>query len=211
MSVIRRPILRCLLLAGAFMCPASVASSSAAPPPQVQMAVFRSGQWLIRAPDGSIVKRSFGQEGDLPIPADYLGRGSAQLAVFRPSTGQWLMGASNGTVVATVDFGQDGDLPAPGDYLGLGWAQLLVFRPSPGQWLIRDPSDPTHRKAVQGFSGENGDLPVLGDYLGLGWEQPMVFRPRTGHWLVGDRSGKIVADVRFGQSGDRPAPAAYPF
>src|SRR5207248_1358175 len=138
----------------------------------VQLAVFRSGQWLIRAPDGSIVKRSFGQEGDLPIPADYLGRGSAQLAVFRPSTGQWLIAdpnSLNSTLTPTVSI-----------LIGI-------------------------------YFGQDGDLPVLGDYLGLGWEQPMVFRPRTGHWLVGDRSGKIVADVRFGQSGDRPAPAAYPF
>ena len=45
--------------------------------------------------------------GDIPASADYLGDGSTQPVVFRPSTGQFV--GANGAIIAT--FGQSGEIP----------------------------------------------------------------------------------------------------
>jgi len=50
----------------------------------------------------------FGASGDLPVPGDYDGNGTTDIAVFRPSTGVWYV--RNG---ATVAWGASGDRPLP--------------------------------------------------------------------------------------------------
>src|SRR5438067_3649388 len=63
----------------------------------------------------------------------------AQIAVFRPTTGEWIVRADDQTTL-TVAFGQKDDVPVPRDYQGTGSAQIAVFRPSTLQWLIRSSS-----------------------------------------------------------------------
>jgi hypothetical protein len=80
------------------------------------------------------------KQGDIPVPGDYDGVGHAELAVFRPSTGQWIIASPAGLRV--FSFGQHNlaDIPIPGDYDGVGHAELAVFRPSTGQWIIQSPA-----------------------------------------------------------------------
>lgn len=70
--------------------------------------------------------------------------GVPRLAVFRPTTGQWLIkGRGNADDWAksvgnvTVQCGQDGDVPLPFDYFGEGRPRLAVFRPATGEWHIK--------------------------------------------------------------------------
>src|SRR5438034_7445808 len=42
-------------------------------------------------------------------PADYLGTGRAQMALFRPATAEWLLRSDNGTVIR-IQFGEVGRL-----------------------------------------------------------------------------------------------------
>jgi hypothetical protein len=53
-------------------------------------------------------------EGDTPAPGDYDGDGRTDVAVYRPSTGQWFVKPSSGAAPWTVTFGAAGDLPLGG-------------------------------------------------------------------------------------------------
>ncbi|HEV3164926.1 MAG TPA: Ig-like domain-containing protein, partial [Isosphaeraceae bacterium] len=136
------------------------------------------------------------------VAGDYDCDGQADLAVYRPSTGQWLiMGSRTGGQV--VSFGQPGvDIPVPGDYDGVGKTEVAVFRPTTGQWFIIGPSG---GRAVQ--FGAPGDQPVPGDYDGTGKSEIAVFRPTTGQWFILGPSGGRA--VQFGAPGDQPVPADY--
>jgi hypothetical protein len=48
----------------------------------------------------------FGGFGDFPRPADYRGRGKAEVAVFRPASGLWAV-----KEVTRAYFGRPGDIP----------------------------------------------------------------------------------------------------
>ncbi len=164
--------------------------------------------------------------------SDFNGDGSADIAVYRPSTGQWFIRNQGG-----VQFGDPSDVPVPGDYNGDRTEDIAVFRPSTGQWFVRN------QFAVQ--FGDRGDVPVPGDFNGDGTTDVAVYRPSTGDWfvrnqfsvnfggaggyvpVVGDYNGDLADDVavfqpstgmwfvrnqlavQFGAPGDRPVPGDY--
>src|SRR5205085_782614 len=89
----------------------------------------------------------FGASGDRQVAGDYDGNGTADIAVFRPSSGVWYV--RNGTTVA---FGASEDAPVPGDYDGNGTTDIAVFRPSTGTWFVRN--------GITVAFGASGDIPV---------------------------------------------------
>ena len=82
-----------------------------------------------------------GSPGDVPAPRNYDRDGSVDLAVFRPSTGQWLVRDQ-----PIVSFGEFRDIPVPrtpwiplaiaGDYDGEGAADIAVHvrQPTTGSY-----------------------------------------------------------------------------
>jgi hypothetical protein len=66
-----------------------------------------AGVFTILRPDGTPHTVTGFLPGDIPAPADYLGNGSTQPVVFRPTTGQFI--GAGGVTIAT--FGQSGDIP----------------------------------------------------------------------------------------------------
>lgn len=82
----------------------------------------------------------WGQPGDVPVTGDFDGDHIADLVVYRPSTGVWLMRLSTRQFSAfstvTVYWGQAGDVPMAADYDGDGITDVVVYRPSTGVWYL---------------------------------------------------------------------------
>src|SRR5262249_60636026 len=69
--------------------------------------------------------------------ADFLGLKHIQMAVYRPSTGEWHIRKDDGSDI-TILFGTPYDEPRPGDYLGLGRDLIGIARPDTGEWYFRN-------------------------------------------------------------------------
>jgi hypothetical protein len=123
--------------------------------------------------------------------SDYDGDGDADIAVWRPSTGQWFIRG-----ISTTTYGVSTDKPVPADYDGNGTTDIAVWRPSTGQWYVRQQTP-----VVWGVAG---DVPVPADYDGNGTTDIAVWRPSTGRWYV-----RGVSTTTYGVSTDKPVPADY--
>lgn len=87
--------------------------------------------WHIRHQNGSTRFVQFGISTDIPVPGDYNGDGTTDIAVWRPSNGLWLLenvqglpGGTqgdfngNGTLDTQIQLGLSIDIPAQANYQG---------------------------------------------------------------------------------------------
>lgn len=153
-----------------------------------------SGQTIMRVPSPGLAL-------SVPIAdaADYNGDRKADIAVYRPSTGEWLVLGNT----FSVPLGLPGDIPVPGDYDGNGTADYAVWRPSTGDWHVLL----NGAENIQNW-GSSEDTPVPGDYNGDRITDRAVWRSSTGEWWILFSGGGSAVTV-WGISGDLPAPADY--
>lgn len=124
------------------------------------------------APGGiSYTTTNFGATGDRLVPSDYSGDGRDDIAVFRPSTGQWRLNFASDTRVTVYSWGQSGDVPVPGDYDNDGKTDVAVWRPLDGTFYVRKSS--TGTPLTQQW-GVNGDVPAASAFV-HGAEQSPTF------------------------------------
>ena len=128
--------------------------------------------------------------------ADFDGDRKSDLAIFRPSTGDWHYRLSSIGVGAQRTWGGAGDVPLDGDFNGDGGADVAVFRPSTGAWHIAGLPSVTW--------GGGSDIPVPADYNGDRVTDVAVFRPSNGTWYI-----RGIGNVVWGGGGDVPVPGDY--
>ncbi len=175
-----------------------------------QPGVFRrtTGQWFTMGR----AALTFGNPGDVPVPADYDGDGTADAAVWRPSTGAWWIRRSRTASVEHVPWGvaRSRDVPLPADYDGDGRADIAVWRPETATWYIR--STRTASPLVVPW-GQAGDQPVPADYDGDGAADLALWRPATGTWWILTSGSGFSASqawtMAWGNTTDVPVPADY--
>ena len=100
---------------------------------------------------------TFGQTGDIPVPGDYTGVGFDELAVYRPSTGQFLVQVPGTTAPDVISIPGIGGgtpdvsslVPVPGNYKPvlrrhsqrtIENTEPAVFDPNTGVYTILGPN-----------------------------------------------------------------------
>jgi hypothetical protein len=134
----------------------------------------------------------FGSPGDIPVPGDYDGIGRDELAVYRPSTGQFIVlnpVTLQQEIVATL---AKNEVPVPAQYAYENTTlpyetEAAVFDPSSGTFTIAPPYPTTGVDETVTFQAN--DIPVPADYAGTGSIQPAVYRPTTGQFLEKNSAG----------------------
>jgi subtilisin-like proprotein convertase family protein len=165
-----------------------------------------SSPWLIRDSTTGIVSGTnwgigTGPNPDKPVPADYDGDGKLDVAVWRPTDGNWyILNNPSGA----IGWGNPGDKPVPADYDGDGKADIAVFRPSEGNWYIRKS---TGGVQVTGW-GNATDRLVPADYDGDGKADVAVWRASEGNWYIRKSTGGVQI-TNWGISTDVPVPSDY--
>lgn len=165
--------------------PGNYSNDAGSPGAEIAVWQANSGTWSVHG--FPIKSRVVGQAGDKPVPADFNGDGITDFAVYRPSTGEWLIAyvaATNSATPAPIKktFGASTDVPAPFDHDGDGRADLAVYRPAEARWYMTDVGQTWTKTFDQG--GHAGEVPVPGTYRGT-WNpaqtrrlaEPALYRP----------------------------------
>ena len=109
---------------------------------------------------GSFSAEQFGIDTDIPVHGDYNGDNRDDIAVFRPSTGNWYFHISGDRdTFSGLHWGQSGDIPVPGDYDGDNLDDVAVYRG--GTWYING----TMAGQTTFPFGTSSDLPVPKMYI----------------------------------------------
>lgn len=148
--------------------------------------------------------RAFTSSDALPAMADFDGDTKDDIAVFRPSDGQWQRWRS-ALGLTTTNFGYPGCVPVPADYDKDNKADLAVFNANDGgSWYLLC-SGVGFQQTKFGFPG---CVPVVGDYDGDRRADIAVYDPRTAMWYLRQSTAGFAA-INFGFGNVVPAPADY--
>lgn len=187
---------------------------------QTDFAVWRpeNGVWYVhQSGDDSVLLVRWGKstlrsnvrQADVPVTADYDGDGMADIATWRPETGEWsVLRSSNGydqDNALVFSWGKLGDIPVQADYDGDEKADFAVFRPTENRWYIRSSS--SGKSSVEPFGLAGLDILVPADYTGDKKADIAVYR--SGVWHVLNSETGETEQFHFGFNDDVAVPADY--
>jgi hypothetical protein len=150
----------------------------------------------------------FGSSGDRFVPGDYDGDGISDLAVWEPSTGNWIVQYSSTGAIVTTQWGTGTDIPVPGDYDADGKTDYAVMRiADQNLYEISSSNGMGYWANFPGITA--GDIPTPGDFNGDGYTDLALWRPSTGTWYVNYIWTGIAWSMQWGQNGDMPVARDY--
>ncbi|MDD4735507.1 MAG: VCBS repeat-containing protein, partial [Kiritimatiellae bacterium] len=167
---------------------------------------FATGQWFGLSPDGSTDTMAWGWAGAYPVPADYDGDGTTDLAVFQPSDGAWNILRSSDGRSYSLNWGWNAVIPVQADYDGDGLTDVAVYYPINGEWIIWSS---LNNAVIDAFHGWSEAMPVPGDYDGDGRADLAVYYPADGSWIVRGSATGETKTTSWGWSEAYPVPADY--
>ncbi len=136
---------------------------------------------------------------------DFDGDAKTEVAIYRPSLGQWWFLRSVDGQNRAFQFGTETDTMVPADYTGDGITDIAFWRESTGEVFVLRSED----SSFYSFPfGSSGDIPVPADFDGDSVDDFAVFRPSTTTWYILNSTDGI--SIRsFGADGDIPVVNDY--
>jgi hypothetical protein len=171
------------------------------------------GEWQIRrSRDGIIDTISWGWSATVPVPGDYDGDRTTDLAVYFPDEGLWyILQSSDGRLKdgGPISWGWNSSVPVQGDYDGDHITDAAVYTPEDGLWYVLQSSDGGIMGGGPIALGGNQALPVPGDYDGDCVTDIAVFSMSDSEWRIRRSSDGRVERVKWGWHGTVPAPGDF--
>lgn len=160
------------------------------------------GNWYGKPSSGAL-SLNWGYTGAIPVPGDYDGDGTLDVAVYDPNRAIWYIRLPSGN--KSMQFGFVGCVPVQSDYDGDGVTDIAVYYKETGTWFVMG--------STEGFRlrqfGWSAAKPVPADYDGDGRTDLAVFDSATANWYFLSSTAGFAGPVQFGYAGVIPVPADY--
>lgn len=137
---------------------------------------------------------------------DFDGDGKADLAVFRPRSGDWFIERSSTDQTISLHYGNSNATATPGDYDGDGKTDIAFYLENSGLWFVRHSSTGVDTMSTYGGPGYK---PQPRDYDGDGRDDIAVYHPGSGVWYVRNSTTGLTTTVGYGGPDYTPVPADY--
>jgi glucose/arabinose dehydrogenase len=141
--------------------------------------------------------RQSGINRNATVSYDFDGDRKADVAVWRPGTGSWIISQSANGAKVVQQWGSSTDTPVPADYDGDGRTDFALF--NNGAWNILKSSN---GGVIARSLGDAAATPVPGDYDGDGKTDLAVFS--SGDWLILRSTDYTYLGLHWGIGGDKP-------